>query len=248
MCNFRGYEKSTHLYDIFDDKENIDFFKSYAEGVDKVLDVGAGTGRIAIPIWEEGKEVYCVEPSISMLDEIKKKRDENPDLCSKLNLIQDKAKDFIIDETFPLIIMSGVFDHLISDECRICTLLNLNKHLMMGGTLVFDVGLGYMKEIENYKLSDVVKKDGLKEYKRYIKREKKDENKLLINLKYEIYEDGELIETIEQPSEVGIIDKDKLEKLLKETGFGIKNEFGAYENRPYKDGDSICVIEAIKKE
>lgn len=247
MSYLSGYERSAHLYDIFDDKENIDFFKSYTEGVDKVLDVGARTGRIAIPICKEGKEVYCVEPSDSMIDEIKKKVDEDADLYSRLNLIQDDAKNFNIDENFSIIIMSGVFDHLIRDEYRICTLLNLNKHLDLGGTLVFDVGLGYMKEDSEYKLADTVERDG-KEYRRYIKREKKNENTLLVSLKYEIYEDEELIETIEQPSEVGIIDKNKLSRSLKETGFEIRNEFGDYDCKPYEDGDSVCVIEAIKKE
>ncbi|MFP4050951.1 MAG: hypothetical protein ACLFVB_04340 [Thermoplasmata archaeon] len=45
MSYLNGYEKSAHLYDLFDNKENIEFFKSYAEEVDKILDVGAGTGR-----------------------------------------------------------------------------------------------------------------------------------------------------------------------------------------------------------
>lgn len=247
MTHLEGYEDSAHLYDLFDNKDNIDFFKKYAEEVDKILDVGAGTGRIAIPICKEGKEVYCIEPCDSMIDQIKKKMDEDTGLYSKMNLIQDDAKDFNIDENFSVIIMSGVFDHLIKDKDRICTLLNLNKHLDLGGKLVLDVGLGYMKENKEYKLADNIEKDG-KEYRRYIKREKKDENTLLVSLKYEIYEDGELLETIEQTSEVGIIDKNKLHKLLKETGFKIRNEFGDYNCKLYEEGDSVCVIEAIKKE
>ena len=247
MMNIDGYERSAHLYDIFDNKENIDFFKSYAEGVDKILDVGAGTGRIAIPICKEGKEVYCVEPSRSMMQELKKKRDEDPDLSARLTLIEEDAKDFNIDEDFSLIIMSGVFDHLLVDENRICTLLNLNKHLVKGGKLVLDVGLGYMEEDDEFYLADTVKRDG-KEYRRHIKREKKDEKTMLVYLKYETYEDSDLIDTIEQRSEVGVINREKLHELLKETGFEIKNEFGDYECKPYEDGDPICLIEAIKKE
>ena len=40
-----GYEKSARFYDMFDTKENIDFFKSYSLQNQEVLDVGAGTGR-----------------------------------------------------------------------------------------------------------------------------------------------------------------------------------------------------------
>ncbi|MFP4050950.1 MAG: methyltransferase [Thermoplasmata archaeon] len=203
--------------------------------------------QAAIPISKEGKEVYCVEPSPSMMQEIKKKRDEDPDLYSSLILIEDNAKEFDIDDDFSLIVMSGVFDHFLADENQICTLLNFNKHLVKGGTLVFDVGFGYMEEEDEYNLADTVEKDG-KEYRRYIKREKKDGSTLFVNLKYETYEDGELIDTIEQRSKVGIIDKDKIHKLLNETGFEIKNEFGDYDRKTYEGRDLVCVVEAIKKE
>lgn len=42
-----GYEKSAHLYDLFDRKENVDFFLRYANEAGEILDVGAGTGRQA---------------------------------------------------------------------------------------------------------------------------------------------------------------------------------------------------------
>jgi len=38
-----GYEKSAKLHDIFDTKDNIDFFV-YALKVENALDIGAGTG------------------------------------------------------------------------------------------------------------------------------------------------------------------------------------------------------------
>lgn len=37
-----GYEKSAHLHDLFDQKENIDFFYHYADTAGDILDVGAG--------------------------------------------------------------------------------------------------------------------------------------------------------------------------------------------------------------
>ena len=49
-----GYEKSAHLYDLFDQKENVAFFGRYATPGEEILDVGAGTGRITIPLAERG--------------------------------------------------------------------------------------------------------------------------------------------------------------------------------------------------
>lgn len=36
-----GYEKTAHLYDLFDTKENIEFFFHYASEAGEVLDIGA---------------------------------------------------------------------------------------------------------------------------------------------------------------------------------------------------------------
>ena len=61
-----GYERSAHLYDLFDTKPNVAFFACYAREAGDVLDIGAGTGRIAIPVAEQGVKVYAVEPSPAM--------------------------------------------------------------------------------------------------------------------------------------------------------------------------------------
>jgi len=61
-----SYEKNAHLYDLFDQKENIEFFYHYASRPVRALDVGDGTGRIAIPLAERGLEICCVEPSPAM--------------------------------------------------------------------------------------------------------------------------------------------------------------------------------------
>ena len=66
MSYREGYEKAAHLYDLFDKKENIEFFYQYAKDAGEILDIGAGTGRIAIPLAERGIKVYCVEPSPAM--------------------------------------------------------------------------------------------------------------------------------------------------------------------------------------
>lgn len=39
-----GYEKTAHLYDLFDTKENIGFFLYYGLESGDILDIGAGTG------------------------------------------------------------------------------------------------------------------------------------------------------------------------------------------------------------
>jgi len=49
-----GYEKCAHLYDLFDKKENIEFFLHYDLEAGQILDIGAGTGRIATHLLKKG--------------------------------------------------------------------------------------------------------------------------------------------------------------------------------------------------
>jgi 2-polyprenyl-3-methyl-5-hydroxy-6-metoxy-1,4-benzoquinol methylase len=60
MPEHSGYERSAHLYDLFDAKPNIAFFSRYCQEAGEALDIGAGTGRIAIPLAKHGVEVCAV--------------------------------------------------------------------------------------------------------------------------------------------------------------------------------------------
>ncbi|MCK4397191.1 class I SAM-dependent methyltransferase [candidate division WOR-3 bacterium] len=86
-----GYEKCAHLYDLFDKKENIEFFLHYGLEAGEILDIGAGTGRIAIPLAEKGIKVFCIEPSPAMRREFLKKLSQRPELSENIILIEGDA-------------------------------------------------------------------------------------------------------------------------------------------------------------
>ena len=62
-------------------------------GIAYILDIGAGTGRIAIPLLRQGHHVTAVEPSEFMCDEIRTKLDEplHNNLIIEQDLIQNVA-------------------------------------------------------------------------------------------------------------------------------------------------------------
>ena len=108
-----GYEKAAHLYDLFDCKENIEFFYHYARQVSEILDIGAGTGRVAIPLAERGVNVFCVEPSPAMRHEFKKKLALRPELKKRITLVAADASSFRFERKFPAAFLSGCFDHFL---------------------------------------------------------------------------------------------------------------------------------------
>jgi SAM-dependent methyltransferase len=245
MIRLSGYEKCAHLYDLFAIKEDIEFFLRYASGAKEILDVGAGTGRVAFPLAEKGVNVFCVEPSPAMRREFLKKLSKRRDLLEHVSLIEGNAMSFNVDRTFPAALLSGSFDHFLDDHERRASLTNINKHLDPNGKLVFDIFLGLMGETP-LSPAGVVSKDKL-EYRRFVGGKLLPDGKKEVLLVFETYESGNLIERIEERSLVGIIDRSKLHRLLKQTGFEVQREFGSYDLADFRNGGSLLIVEAIKK-
>lgn len=240
-----GYEKAAHLYDIFDTKENIEFFYHYASESGEILDIGAGTGRIAIPLAERGAKVVCIEPSPAMRTQFEKKLSAHPDISKNIELVPGDAMSFNLNRTFPAAFLSGTFDHFLDDGERLTSLKNIGKHLRPNGKLIFDIFLGLMRDSPLSPAGKVTKGDT--EYCRFVGNRILPDEKMEVLLVFEIYKAGKLVKRIEERSVAGVIHREKLHLLLKKTGFEIKNEFGNYDFSKFKEGDSLLIIEAIKK-
>lgn len=62
------------------------------------------------------------------------------------------------------------------------------------------------------------------------------------------HEGGELTERIEEISLVCITSRAEIRQVLAESGFAVKNEWRDYDFAPYQEGDSLLVVEAMKRD
>jgi SAM-dependent methyltransferase len=239
-----GYDKAAHLYDLFDTKANIDFFLHFATKTAEILDIGAGTGRIAIPIAELGTSVVCIEPSSSMRRILNAKIDRRPDLMPRITLVPDDAAGFDVGRTFPAALMSGSFDHLLDDRSRRAALSNISRHLASGATLVFDIFIGLMKAGPLKRAGEVTKGDLT--HKRLIRREILPDSKIKVTLVYETWQADLLVERIEQVSLAGVTDRVSVHRLIAEAGLRIEREFGDYDFSPFEEGADLLILETAK--
>lgn len=239
-----GYENSAHLYDLFDDKENLELFYNRAAASGEVIDVGAGTGRIAIPLARRGVRVYCVEPSPAMRRVFDQKLEREPQLRERITLVGSDASSFDAGRRYSAAYLSGSFDHLLDDSERMTALSNINRHLTIGGTLVFDVFLGSMGDKPLSPAGVVQTPQG--DVRRLVGGRVLPGGGKETTLVFERYVKGELVDRIEEHSLVGITNRPMIHDLLSRTGFELAHEWGDYDQKPYIDDDDILIVEASK--
>ena len=244
MPEHNGYERSAHLYDLFDAKPNIAFFGRYCQEAGEALDIGAGTGRIAIPLAKRGVEVCAVEPSPAMRREFEHKLREAYSLQERITLVAGDAQSFVLERAFPVAFLSGSFDHLLDDEERLTALRNIARHCAPGGCLVFDVFLGLMKD--RPLLPAGVARVGGREIRRFVGGRMLSNKREITQLVFEVHQDDALIERIEERSLVGITNRETIHRLLTLAGFEVQQEWSSYDWRPFEEGDALLIIEAVK--
>lgn len=243
MPEYEGYEESAHLYDLFDDKKNLDFFLKYAAEGGEVLDIGAGTGRIAIPLAREGVKVTCVEPSPAMRREFDLKLQKEPSLAVRIDLVEGTCSGFNLGRTFPLALLSGCFDHFLSDDERVASLSNIATHLDGGGRLIMDSFLGLMGD-SPLKPAGEVAKDGLV-YRRLVGGKVLPDGTRQTELVFETFRGDILVDRIEVRSLVGVTTREHIHEVLSRAGFRVDREFGDYDSTPY-DGQDLLIVVAAK--
>jgi len=244
MPKIDGY-KSAALYDLFPQTGDLEFYGRYALETGRAIDIGAGTGRLAIPLARRGVELVCVEPSEAMCREFRRKLGEHPDAAGRITLMQADAVSFRVDRTFPAAFMAGSFDHLLSDRERRTALRNIARHLEPGGKLTLDAYWGLMTD-SPIRYSDEAR-DGERTVRRLVGREVRSDRTVKIHLVYEIYRDGRLEDRIEQFSRAGIIERQRIHRLLAGAGFRLQAEYRGYDLAPYREGDEMLLIEVEKE-
>jgi SAM-dependent methyltransferase len=102
-----------------------------------VLEIGVGSGRVAVPTALAGVRVVGVDASEAML-ELARRRAAPHDL--ELTLVRADMRDLPELGTFPLVTVPfRAFLHLRDDGERLAVLRALHDRIDPGGTLAFDV-------------------------------------------------------------------------------------------------------------
>ena len=122
-------------------RDDIPFYLGEALSVGgPVLELGCGTGRVAIPIAQTGVDVVGIDNSDAMLEQARTKAERLGPGAGTLKLIDADMRDFSLDTTFDLaIIPFRGFLALLTVEDQRRSLMRIREHLNIGGRLVFNI-------------------------------------------------------------------------------------------------------------
>ena len=134
------------IYFAMRDPADKDFYlKQIAETKGKILEAGVGTGRLFKPALSEGADIYGIDTSKPMLEELYGKIDP----ADHHRISRQSIVDFRFDFRFDLVIAPfRVMSHVLKKDEQLKALNNVYDHLNPGGTFIFDAFVPDLRYIQ----------------------------------------------------------------------------------------------------
>jgi len=197
------YMHNPSLYDLFSVDtvpmmEKQVFYRKETQGYKSILDIGSGTGNIALFLAERGKKIYCLEPSPTVLINLYGKVFNSVRLKKLVTVIPKKFKSADLGkQKFDCAVVSNVFPYIYDDAERKELLINLHEQIKKGGKLIVTFFSSSMARSIT-KFPDGERKVGDSTFKRYTQyrpiADLRNYSKVKITWFYEVYHNKKLLE------------------------------------------------------
>ena len=128
------------LYDVvYSNDDDAKFYTQCAKAFGQpILELGSGTGRIAIPLAEEGFEVVGIDNSDAMIDGCMRKIEALKNDSLKIKIVNSDMAHFELERKFPLILISVNNFLLLDRDAQRSCLDCCKRHLEKSGVLIID--------------------------------------------------------------------------------------------------------------
>jgi SAM-dependent methyltransferase len=230
-----AYDAIARLYDPWSRSvvEDIGFYVDEAvRSGGPVLELGVGTGRIAIPTAAAGIAVVGVDRSVGMLDVA---REQAARAGVELDLRHGDFRDPPVDGAFPLVtIPFRSLLHMESDADRRAALRAVRRLLAPGGRLVFDVFAPGADDIAETHGRWLEREPGIWERADWDERGRR----LVLRVRGEASESEMSLAWLSVP---------EWRVLLVEEGFRVEALYGWFDRSPWRGGEDsvwICSVAA----
>ena len=126
-------------------RADVTFYREIARrrGADRILELGAGSGRVTVPLARDGRHVVAVDRSEAMLAQLRDRITRLPAAAAaRITPVIGDLRSFSVPGRFPLAIAAfNVLEHLYTRGEVTACLQRIAAHLTPGGAFAFDVQL-----------------------------------------------------------------------------------------------------------
>lgn len=233
--------RNAEFYDAIQSQfqEDIKFYlKIIGRNPCKILELGSGTGRIAIPLAEAGHIVYALDNSKDMHHILKLK--VRAELRNRIIPIHSSMTDFRLDECFDYAILglNNIFN-LTEEQDRIRCFTLVRKHLKNDGRFLIDTTLPSPADLKKmdgtYNFSIIEGPENKRGFSIvYRKYDTKRQVMILNFLSIDVDSNGKAIFFI-TPALEYYPSPGEMRLLLHNTGFEIESFWCDYDGTPFED-------------
>ena len=226
------YDPIARLYDPWSTSviEDISFYVEEAlASAGPVVELGVGTGRIAIPTALAGIHVIGVDSSAGMLS-VCEERAREAGVAERLELRLGDLRRPPVDELVPLVTCPfRAYLHLSTDEERLEALRSARSLLRPGGRLIFDVFAPSRDDIEET-------------HARWIEREPGIDERADWDLERQTLTLSVRGEAGESTMTLSWLEPQRWQALLAEAHFDVVACYGWFDRRPFGGGEDTVWI------
>ncbi|WP_433470646.1 class I SAM-dependent methyltransferase [Saccharomonospora azurea] len=230
------------VYDVFWRPESarpaVDLLASLTRPDARLLDVGAGTGRFAIPLARMGHSVHCVEPSAGMRTALVAKASHDAQLRELITVDPRDASSFNADGEFDLAWCLEVLGYFRTDKELLGVFRNVRGHLSARGVFLFD-GAGADEAVPDQADFELASEKQLGDdtFRMWTRTVRPDQAHCELNIRYErLSRSGAVLAQHEVQYWLRTRSRKHLEELLGEAGLRVREAFGDVDRRPFAEG------------
>jgi SAM-dependent methyltransferase len=239
---FNLYLKTAKYYD-YDNRDNltadIPFYLEYAKKVaEGILELGCGTGRVAIPLAKAGFNVTGLDLSDSMIEIFNEKLKNVPEqIRNRVRLLKGSMSSFSFDQKYDLIIAPFRAFQALTEKKDISNCLKcVHEHLSENGLFIINVFRPNKVLDESWCYPETVQWEtvdqntGTKITKKHWGSKIDVERQVIYpNFAYEILDKSGNLKRIEEKLSLKYYYYQQLKDYLKASGLNVEEEYGWYD-------------------
>jgi cyclopropane fatty-acyl-phospholipid synthase-like methyltransferase len=251
-----NYDLIAPFYDVehahFD--EDLSLYANFAQLCGSpLLELASGSGRLLVPLAREGYELTGVDSSASML-KLAQEALEKAGVAVQCKLVQQHISRLHLGQKFRLAFIAlGSFGHVCTRQEQRQTLATVRDHLVTDGRFILDISNAdarYMEHLSGQMLHQGTwqREDGT--MLSHVVSPASSLTKHLLELThfYEEHRQGEAVRRTVITTHLYLFERNEVELLLEEAGFGITDVYGDYELGPFEhDSPRMIFIAETRK-